>query len=64
MCPRTRNRGREFRKIVQLFFFFCVGTICVLSTETEQNNENLSFYFGVIDKLMQYSDSEQPVPRF
>ena len=43
------------------FYFLCRNNLC---TETEQNNENMSCYFGVIDKIMWYSYSEQPVPFF
>ena len=32
-----------------------------LRAETEQNYENLSFHFGVIDKILRCSNSEQSV---
>jgi len=42
---------------------FVYLTLCLnnLLTETEQSSKNLLFHLGVIDKILQCSNSEQPV---
>jgi len=52
------NVGGLYNISTFVFLTFCLNN---LLTETEQNYENLSFHFGVIDKILQCSNSEQPV---
>ena len=58
--PKTTNCLRaNVRKLYNICSsFLCRKNLC---SETEQNNVNLSYYFGVIVEIMWYSDSEQPV---
>jgi len=58
-----RKTTNHLKKNVGRLYNICFSILCLnnLLTETEQNYENLSFHFGVIDKILQCSNSEQPV---
>ena len=62
-CQLPQKTTKCLRENVRKLYNICSSFLCRnnLYSETEQNNVNLSYYFGVIEEIMWYSDSEQPV---